>query len=72
MTPITDWEAWVNFIESKLPDEYYLCEFVVLEVLRVLRVLGWFGGNYYLMAGAGMGRKTVLKMAALLAERPVA
>jgi hypothetical protein len=34
-----------------------------------LRIIEWNAGNYYLIGTAGVGRKTILKIASYLAER---
>lgn len=54
-------------MNSRLQGEYYISEFLLLEVLRVLRVLERQGGNYYLVGAAGVGRKTMLRISAFLA-----
>jgi hypothetical protein len=42
---------------------------MLLEVLRVIRVLERQGGNYYLVGAPALGRKTILKIAAQLVNR---
>jgi hypothetical protein len=63
------WEAFRAHVVERLQGAYYVSEFMLLEVLRVLRVLERQGGNYYLIGAAGVGRRTILKIAALLADR---
>ena len=44
---------------------------MLLEVLRAIRVLERQGGNYYLIGAPGVGRKTILKIAAHLSGKEV-
>lgn len=42
---------------------------MMIEILKILRIIEWNGGNYYLIGTPGVGRKTILKIASFLAER---
>lgn len=55
-------------VTTKLQGAYYISEFMLLEVLRVIRVLERHGGNYYLIGAPGVGRRTILKISVLLAD----
>jgi ABC-type ATPase involved in cell division len=45
---------------------------VLEEIMRVLRVLEWSGGHYYLTGESGLGKKTILKLCLLLCDKELA
>ena len=63
------WENFKAHVLDKLQGAYYISDFLLLEVLRVIRVLERQGGNYYLIGAPGVGRRTILKIAAHLAGK---
>lgn len=69
IVPITNWEEFKANIIGKLSSNYYLSEFMLLEMLKILRILEWNGGNYYLIGQPGVGRRTLLKISSSLAEK---
>ena len=54
---------------QKLQEEYYICEFILEEIVRALRVMEWNGGHYYLTGDAGVGKKTILKISIFLSGK---
>lgn len=56
---------------EKISDQYYVSEFILEEVIRVLRVLEWSGGHYYFVGESGVGKKTILKISSVLSEREI-
>jgi hypothetical protein len=66
---ISNWEEYKMHILTKLNNNYYLSEFMLLEILKILRILEWNGGNYYLIGAPGVGRRTLLKISSFLAEK---
>lgn len=54
---------------DQINEKYYVSEFILEEVLRVLRVLEWNGGHYYFVGESGVGKKTILKISSMLSER---
>lgn len=48
--------------------EQYISESILLELLQILRVLNWAGGNYYLVGPTSIGKTTTLQLAARLSN----
>lgn len=66
IVPINNWEEYKTNIIGKLSSNYYLSEFMLLEILKILRILEWNGGNYFLIGAPGVGRRTLLKISSSL------
>jgi len=47
-----------------LKEKYYLSEFMVIELIYIMRTLEYRGGNYILIGKEGLGKKNIFKMAA--------
>ena len=52
-----------------MQEKYYISEFVLLEIIRVLRVVEWHGGHYCLAGDPGVGKKTILKISLFLSGK---
>ena len=63
------WEELRQKIVNELQEKYYISEFVLLEIIRVLRVVEWHGGHYCLAGDPGVGKKTILKISLFLSGK---
>ena len=48
VSKVEDWQQLKNLIVQQLQEKYYISDFVLEEIMRVLKVLEWSGGHYYL------------------------